>query len=256
VLDYSVVGETEATRESIYVSRVFARDTLEYILAVQWHPTYCETENYAGVKCQSQVQDSFVATHFSLHGLWPDNLDDRDMFPCYCDVSGPVDCRESRDPKISVDISKPVLGNLAKVMPGVVSGLHVHEWLKHGTCYEDDKEGADFNATPDEYYTESMILLSRLNDSGVRDLFVENAGGYLYDEQISKAFDEAFGPGAGKRVLIICSRIGNETFIRELWIGLRGDISLTANFSDLIAAAPTSDTYSPRSGCAGGRVGK
>ena len=41
-----------------------------YVLAVSWQPAFCEGHADAP-ECASQTADRFDATHFTLHGLWP-----------------------------------------------------------------------------------------------------------------------------------------------------------------------------------------
>ena len=139
-------------------------------------------------------------------------------------------------------------------MPGVQSGLHLHEWTKQGTCYEDDKSGPDAGADPDEYFTESIAVLEELNASAVRILFSDNIGNLLSSTQIEAAFDQAFGKGAGKRVLIRCEKVGGENTITELWINLKGDISEAANLSGLILEAPPIEKSTNLASCSSGRV--
>ena len=46
----------------------------------------------------------------------------------------------------SLELSTDTRNELQIKMPGYASGLHLHEWYKHGTCYRE---------TPEEYYQES-----------------------------------------------------------------------------------------------------
>jgi ribonuclease T2 len=89
------------------------------------------------------------------------------------------------------------MSDLEVVMPGVQSGLHLHECPKHGSCYEDDKTGADAGATPDEYFAETLALMKQLNESAVQALFADHLGEVLSRAQIEAAFDQAFGAGPG-----------------------------------------------------------
>ena len=41
-----------------------------FVLAISWQPAFCETRP-SKPECQSQTKDRFDATHFTLHGLWP-----------------------------------------------------------------------------------------------------------------------------------------------------------------------------------------
>jgi ribonuclease T2 len=232
-----------------------APDSIEYVLAASWQPGFCATA--AGEdkdECRTQTASRPDATQFSLHGLWPDDLDDTAIFPCYCNRGAPVSCRGSQPAETSIPISAEVLADLSVLMPGTRSDLHLHEWTKHGTCYEDDRTGADAAADPDEYFSEAMALLTQLNASPVRQLFVDHLGRDVTRQQIESAFDEAFGAGAGERVVIRCDR--NRGMITELWIELKGAISTDADLGALILAAPTAETSTDQESCAGGPVVK
>ncbi|MFD2114061.1 ribonuclease T2 family protein [Thiorhodococcus fuscus] len=232
-----------------------APDSIEYVLAASWQPTFCATAKGRDKKeCRSQTPDRFDATHFALHGLWPDDLDDTAIFPCYCGRGGPVSCTGSQDRDTQIRLSPEVMNELKVAMPGVQSGLHLHEWPKHGACYESDKSGPDAGTDPDEYFTEAMAALKALNASGVRQLFAEHLGQTLTREQIQSAFDNAFGTGAGERVLIRCSKVGGDNLIAELWINLKGDIAVPADLGKLIQAAPPTSRSTDQTSCAKGRV--
>jgi len=71
---------------------------------------------------------------------------------------------------------------LETVMPGYQSGLHRHEWIKHGTCY--------VPASAEEYYADSLWLMERLNESKLRDLVSGNIGRQVTRERISEVAGE------------------------------------------------------------------
>ena len=231
-----------------------APDSIELVLAVSWQPGFCATAGQGKRECATQTPDRFDATHFSLHGLWPDDLDDKQIFPCYCDRGAPIGCRRSQERDSDIELSDAVFERLEVVMPGVQSGLHLHEWPKHGSCYEDNKSGPDAGADPDEYFTESIAVLEALNASAVRTLFAANIGETLSREEIETAFDQAFGQGASERVLIRCKKADNEYLITELWISLKGDISEPTSLSKLILEAPPTGTSTDLESCAEGHV--
>ena len=52
-------------------------------------------------------------------------------------------------------------------MPGVLSGLERHEWIKHGTCF-----GGEANA----YFNRAAGLAEQVNASPVRALFASRIG--------------------------------------------------------------------------------
>jgi ribonuclease T2 len=230
-------------------------DGIELVLAATWQPGFCASE--AGrdkPECRSLTADRFDATHFALHGLWPDDLDDTQIFPCYCDSGGPMDCRERRPPDVRTFVSDEVFEELRIVMPGVRSGLHRHEWTKHGSCYEDDKTGDDRDADPDEYFTEAMWVLEKLNASPARTLFADHIGEVLTRDEIEAAFDEAFGDGAGERIIVVCSRTGSDRVITELRINLKGDIAPDSDLGNLILNAPSTAVSTGARSCSGGDV--
>ncbi|MGH6922704.1 MAG: ribonuclease T2 family protein [Propylenella sp.] len=234
-----------------------APDSIEFVLAASWEPAFCASS--AGrnkPECKSLTADRFDATHFALHGLWPDDLDDKAIFPCYCARGAPRSCSGSLSSDASIDLSQAVLYQLSVVMPGVQSGLHLHEWPKHGSCYEEDKSGEDKGATPDEYFAEVLALMEQLNASPAQALFAENIGEMLKRDAIEAAFDQAFGAGASDRLTIRCSGSGADRNIAELWINLKGDVRPESDLATLILAAPPTSTSTNTASCGGGRVVK
>ena len=139
-----------------------------------------------------------------------------------------------------LDLSPALRSELAIKMPGYQSGLHRHEWYKHGTCYSE---------TPEEYYQETILLLDQLNASGVRTLMAHNLEQDVTDDQIMMAFDQAFGTGTGSKITMSCSRVRGENLIQELRINLQGDIVSDSAMAELLAIAPDA-----RSGCQQGQV--
>src|SRR5947209_557529 len=50
----------------------------EAVLSLSWEPSFCETHNRKP-ECAEEKADDFDATHFTLHGLWPQSSE-------YCNV--------------------------------------------------------------------------------------------------------------------------------------------------------------------------
>jgi ribonuclease T2 len=210
----------------LLASPAAAQQRTQYVLAISWQPAFCETaENRP--ECRSQTADRFDASHFTLHGLWPQRVD-------YCDVSrtDQLADREGDWPALPApELSKANAAKLREVMPGTQSGLERHEWLKHGTCYGEPA---------DAYFADALALLEAVNASAVRDLFARSIGKELTQKQVRDAFDVAFGKGAGLRVRLACERDGNRRIITELTIGLTGQITAPADYRRLtMAARPT-----------------
>ena len=230
-------------------------DTVENVLAASWQPAFCASSAGRGkIECETQTPDRPDATQFSIHGLWPDDLHDTRIFPCYCENGPPVSCRMTLDRVSGLDIAQPVRDKLDVLMPGTQSGLHLHEWTKHGSCYEDFISGDGVGADPDEYFSDTIRVIEQLNDSAVRDLFVARIGAEVTLDEIAATFEEAFGPGAGDRVIVNCTRIGGRNAISELWIGLGGEIGDDSDLGALIRAAPTTASSTTQASCRRGVV--
>jgi ribonuclease T2 len=187
----------------------------DYILAMSWQPGFCESKPNKP-ECQTQTEERYDASHFTLHGLWPQPRNN-----VYCNVS-PAEVSKDKNRRWS-ELSELVLEadtreELNKVMPGTQSFLHRHEWIKHGTCYNDE--------SPEEYFHDSLDIMDELNgpNSEVRTLFVENVGREITANQIHEAFENSFGDGAGDKIKISCKRDGNRNLITEITLSLKGDL--------------------------------
>lgn len=229
------------------------KNSLEHVLAVSWLPGFCRVQPDRR-ECRTMTAQRFDASHFSLHGLWPDDLDDRAIFPCYCNTGVARSCSLKLKSARRIDLSDTLRAQLQVAMPGMRSGLHRHEWTKHGTCYEADRSGRDRGSDPEEYFGETLGLLEQLNRSAVRTLFAGNIGRTLTARQINKAFDGAFGRGAGDRVIVRCSKVGGRAIITELWIGLGAGITPDSKLADLLRVAPPSSVSSGARRCRAGFV--
>jgi ribonuclease T2 len=212
-----------------------AKSGPSYVLAISWQPAFCEG-NSRKPECRSQTGSRFDATHFTLHGLWP-----QPGTNIYCGVSE-ADRRAATDgrwrdlPRLALSLATERA--LAEAMPGSQSFLDRYEWVKHGTCHP--------SGEPEAYYRDSLRLIAAINDSPVRDLFAANIGRAVSMAEIRARFDEAFGPGAGERVRMSCRDDGSRRLIAELTIGLRGDVSGGTPVSDLILASSPTEEGCPR----------
>jgi ribonuclease T2 len=205
----------------------------DYLLAVSWQPAFCE-EQPEKAECKLLITNPNrpEATNFTLHGLWPQPKDN-----IYCGASRTdraldgdksIDNGSKRDwsklPAIENDLSPETWAKLKAVMPGTLSNLHRHEWIKHGTCYQ---------GTPEEYYTESIVLLEAFNKSQVQKLVASNIGRQLAIKEIDQALS-SFGDKTGDKVEVKC----NNSLLGELWVNLKGDITLDTPVSNLLLNSP------------------
>lgn len=211
--------------------------TQHYILAVSWQPAFCETKP-SKPECVSQTADRFDASHFALHGLWPQPQDN-----LYCHVAPNLvatdkDSRWEELPPLVLEAQTREA--LHRVMPGTQSFLERHEWIKHGTCYH--------GQTAEQYYADTLLLMNQLNATAVRNLFSDHVGQAITTTTIRDTFDDVFGAGAGARVQVTCKRDGNRNLITELTIGLAGKLDELSMAEAIFAAPQTSP------GCSGGIV--
>ncbi len=208
--------------------------TPQFVLAVSWQPAFCETKP-SKPECLSQTADRFDASHFALHGLWPQPRNN-----VYCHVAPDLvaadrDSRWAALPELTLEESTRAA--LRRVMPGTQSLLERHEWIKHGTCYQGE--------SAEEYYGDTIALLDQLNGTSVRELFASHIGRELTARAIRDAFDDAFGAGTGERVRISCTRDSNRTLITELTIGLAGELD-EGSMAGAISAAPRTAVGCPK----------
>ncbi|TIO78138.1 MAG: ribonuclease [Mesorhizobium sp.] len=209
----------------------------EYVFALSWQPAFCETKG-SKPECKAQSPGEFDASHFTLHGLWPQPNGN-----FYCQV--PAGDKANDNPAHwadlpPVDLDAKTRAELDQVMPGTASKLERHEWIKHGTCYGKSQQ---------EYFADALNLMRAVNASPVRDLFTKNIGKQLTSDQIRGAFNQAFGAGAGDRVRVSClvDPSSGRRLIGELTLGLSGPIGPESKLADLLmASAPTGKAGCPK----------
>ena len=208
----------------------------EYVLALSWQPAFCETRP-GKTECKAQTAAGFDATHFTLHGLWPQPNGN-----FYCQVAAADKANDSPahwQDLPPVELDPNTRSELDRVMPGTASDLERHEWIKHGTCYGKSQQA---------YFSDALNLMRALNASPVRDLFTRNIGRDLTSDQIRGAFDNAFGSGAGARVRVSClsDPSSGRRLIGELTLGLTGPIGPNSSLSELLLASVPTNAGCPK----------
>ena len=181
------------------------------LLALSWHNAFCETHRYKK-ECKRDVGSLFRSKHhernFILHGFWP-----QPQSKAYCAVERKyitMDKYKHWNKLPALGLSTETKNNLTKVMPGVHSNLHKHEWFKHGSCYGTDAE---------QYFKTTISLVDQMHNSEISDFFEKNIGKKVTLRQIRQQFDKYFGAGAGKSVELKCK----QGLISELWLHLSGN---------------------------------
>ena len=172
------------------------------LLAISWQNAFCQTHKYKK-ECKSMKRGDFASSHFVLHGLWPQPRNNQ-----YCNVSKKqigMDKNKQWNRLDRLNLTPKVREDLKKYMTGYSSNLHLHEWVKHGSCYGTDAS---------KYYADAINLLTQVNNSKVQKYFESHIGQTVKLSDIQKIFDSEFGKDTGKRVAMNCNR----GLITELWL--------------------------------------
>ncbi|HJT11693.1 MAG TPA: ribonuclease T2 [Dongiaceae bacterium] len=196
-----------------------------YVLALSWQPAFCEF-NARRPECRALDPGDFAATHLTVHGLWPN--DRPNAGPIYCGIDG--ETRALDEPKSWCQLPEPEMSgktraHLAQTMPGVLSCLDRHEWIKHGTC-------AGMGA--ERYFGETLRLASAVQTTAFGRAIAANVGREVTAEQLIQAFEASFGKGSARALTLVCSDRGG--YLSEIRIALqpsalegeldRGDLDL------------------------------
>jgi len=184
----------------------------KFLLAASWQPAFCESNSGEGKKeCVTETNDRFDATHFTLHGLWPQPRGNY-----YCMVSANDkhnDENHNWDNLPEPALSSQARTELDKIMPGTQSNLQRHEWIKHGTC---------FGTGPEAYFRTAESLIGQLNNSELQRLVANNVGKEVGTADLQSAFEQTFGSGSAGALSIECSKDGGRTLISGISINLQG----------------------------------
>ena len=180
-----------------------------YVLALSWQPAFCEV-NAERPECRALDPTDFAATHLTVHGLWPN--DRPNSGPSHCGVDEETKALDK--PQTWCELPEPEMSgktraHLAQTMPGVLSCLDRHEWIKHGTC-------AGIGA--ERYFGETVRLASAVQATAFGQAIAANVGRDVTPEELIQAFEESFGAGAGEALTLVCSDRG---YLSEIRIALQ-----------------------------------
>ncbi len=181
------------------------KSNTQSILVLSWHNAFCETHQNKRECIQSMREGK---SHLVLHGLWPQPRNN-----VYCNVPKKIAAKDKHHQwreLPNLELEPKTISLLQTYMPGYISGLHKHEWIKHGTCYSKDEES---------YFSDALSLTREVDSSSVGKLLRQNIGKKITLSQIRKAFDSSFGNGAGKKVELKCKG----GLLTELWINIGGE---------------------------------
>jgi ribonuclease T2 len=205
-----------------------------YVFAVSWQPAFCESQP-SQPECNINDPNAYQATHFTLHGLWPNKTGCGRNYS-YC---GPVKTPPANFCAYPhVALSPEVRNKLAVVMPSVGAGscLERHEWHKHGTCQ---------NGTADQYYGQAAALVQQFNDSGIAKFMGGRIGRQVSLAEFRAALDAGLGEGASKRTKIGCK----DGLLVDVYLSLPAELKPGASLKDLLAQGPRAPAdYSCKNG--------
>ncbi|KAA0167519.1 hypothetical protein FNF31_00957 [Cafeteria roenbergensis] len=157
-----------------------------FMLVMQWPPTQCMSQNYG---CST-----YSKTFFTLHGLWPDNVDG--SYPCTC-----------TNEQFDENAVSSIMPEMEKFWPSYASSdksFWSHEWTKHGTC-------ATYNSTfvPDQkaFFEDALNLRSKFSINQA----LAQAGILPSDSSTvsSNNFVSAISSAVGGEAAIDCDSKGN-----------------------------------------------
>ncbi|HHB95304.1 MAG TPA: hypothetical protein ENK88_09210, partial [Campylobacterales bacterium] len=186
-VDEECFSNKKSTSKNI---KTTTKTSKQNLLAISWQNAFCQTHQYKK-ECKSMKKGDFASSHFVLHGLWPQPRNNQ-----YCNVSKKqigMDKNKQWNRLDRLDLTSKVREDLKKYMTGYSSNLHLHEWVKHGSCYGTDAS---------KYYSDAINLLQQVNSSKIQKYFANHIGQTVKLSDIRKIFDNEFGKGIGNKVTI------------------------------------------------------
>jgi ribonuclease T2 len=226
---FKAMAQVLVLASSLWASFAAQAADRSYTMAISWQPAFCETKPNK-LECQTSTPARFDATHFTLHGLWPEGA-------AYCGVSRTnktYDTSNRWNKLPSVDLSSSTRALLNREMPGTASYLERHEWIKHGTCSGYSQE---------TYFAGALSLLTSVYSTNLQALIVNNIGRTVTVDDMYAAAEQDYGMAANSAIEFICSNVNNKQYLSEL----RYHLNLPANLPQRILPANLTDPITPAS---------
>lgn len=180
-----------------------------YILAVSWQSAFCE-KHQKKPECQLQTVNDVSAKNFSLHGLWPNQTGDKRHQYGYCSVDKQTRQLDKSRRWCSLGAAYSDKELITK-MPGTLSCLQMHEWIKHGSCTEMPIE---------KYYALSLDLLDSFNQTKLAKVVRENIGTEVSKESLLSAWEQEF-PEGKKSLRLVCKKMAGRSYLTEVRVALK-----------------------------------
>lgn len=191
----------------------------DFTLALSWQPAFCEI-NRDRMECRREQPEQWGARHFVLHGLWP-NVDrnrdgriDSDDNYCLDESERTVVQRTNWRNLPPVHLPDNLRRDLDRVMPGAMSLLDRHQWIKHGTC-----SGLDQT----RYFAAAIGRTDDFADSRLSAFVAAHIDQRVTRREVLAAFEDDFGAGSSKTLRLYCRRTNGVATLSEIRLMLRGD---------------------------------
>ncbi len=209
-----------------------------YVLALSWQPAFCETQSRKP-ECTSQDNGRFDATHFVLHGLWPNQNDDPSHSFAYCEQSNAIINTDKEGDWCDLPdlaLTTAVETNLAIFMPGTESCLDHHEWYKHGTCS---------GMPADAYFAMSNGLVASFAQTNFNQYIASQIGSNVSRNDLLNRFEDEFGSGSSDYLSLRCKEVDGVSLLSEIQLALKQDLAELDDFSTLFP----NQNVSPQGNC-------
>jgi ribonuclease I len=195
-----------------------------YVLALSWQPAFCESDVGTGkAECRSLDDGDWAASHFTLHGLWPnadrnkdgrqDEADDYCLPPAERAQAVALDQGSWRNLP-PVDMPSDLSQRLRRVMPGVASKLERHEWIRHGSC-------SGMSAT--RYFSAAVALTEAVAETDFGEFVTAQEGQDVARRDLLSAFSAEFGKGSERALQLLCRQGDGGSVLSEIRLRLRAE---------------------------------
>ena len=167
-----------------------------YAFSLSWQPAFCES-HHDKKECKSWKAGDFAASHLVLHGLWPNQRNDKEHDYGFCNVPAEVKALDDSGnwcQMPDLNLSRATKDELGRVMPGCQSCLQNHEWYRHGTCS---------GMQPDEYFTKAAGFVEGIAKTKLGTLLSANVGKRVTMVMLKTSAKEAYGE-KGANLRFIC----------------------------------------------------
>jgi len=197
-----------------------------YKLAVSWQPAFCESYRRKP-ECRVDDVGAYQASHFTLHGLWP-NKSSCGINYNYCGDQKSRAKKRNFCQHDALSLDEKLRDRLELVMPSAAAGtcLQRHEWYKHGTCQT--------HWEVNQYFAISIELTQQFNHPELAMFMKKNIGKTVKESAFYTQVDQVFGDDAHKRLRLGCDKQGR---LVDVYINLPKNIDTNVSLGDLVQQA-------------------